>query len=158
MAWRGSWKAVPLALATFSLVVALGLAVFGLETYRTWLDTLASADWSWVPMNASLRAPITRALTVNPAFPHFADAPALAALVWRITFVVLATLVLALAAFDRRDGWRDRGMALLLVSAVFPLAARLDLLRVVGRSRRSLRCCCRTLDRRRATHCSPRRP
>jgi hypothetical protein len=119
MAWRGSWKAVPLAIASFSFVVALGLAVFGVETYRTWLDTLASADWSWVPMNASLRAPITRALTVNPAYPHFADAPALAALVWRIAFVVLCTVVLAIAALDRRDGWRDRGMALLLVSAIF---------------------------------------
>lgn len=119
MAWRGSWKAVPLAVATFSLVIALGLAVFGVETYRTWLGTLAGADWSWVPMNASLRAPITRALTVNPAFANFVDAPALAGLVWRIAFVVLSTLVLALAALDRRDGWRDRGMALLLVSAIF---------------------------------------
>jgi hypothetical protein len=70
-------------------------------------------------MNASLRAPITRALTVNPAYPHFVDAPALAALVWRTAFVVLSTLVLAIAALDRRDGWRDRGMALLLVSAIF---------------------------------------
>jgi hypothetical protein len=119
MAWRGTWRVVPAALASFSLVVALGLLVFGRATYETWIATLAGADWYWLPMNASLRGPFARALTDNPAYLHFADAPVLAALLWRIAFVVLATLVLGLAALDKREGGRDRTMALLLVSAIF---------------------------------------
>lgn len=153
MAWRGTWKVVPLALGAFSLVLGLGLAVFGRETYATWLDTLARADWWWVAMNASLRAPLSRALTDNPAFVHFVDAPELAALVWRILFVAIATLALALASFDKREGWCDRAMALLLVSAIFlsplgwtyylwwavpPLAAALIRERSIGSVRKAL--------------------
>ena len=67
--WRGP-AAAGLTIGSFFL---LGLAVFGVENHRSWLQRLSTAhSWAWLPMNASLYGMLSRALTDNPMFNSLA--------------------------------------------------------------------------------------
>ncbi|MGH9385435.1 MAG: glycosyltransferase family 87 protein, partial [Vicinamibacterales bacterium] len=76
----------------------LGLAVFGWDAYRSWVSALRGIQWTWAVMNASLHAPLARALTNNPFFTPLALAPeavtpigvALGLVAATIAFVVIA--------------------------------------------------------------------
>ena len=49
------WRGVVAAGLTAGFCFLLGLAVFGVENHRSWLQKLSTADsWAWLPMNASL--------------------------------------------------------------------------------------------------------
>ena len=75
--------------AVIVLVVLAGLAVFGVDTYRSWLVVASRVDWVWSPMNASIAALLVRTFGDNPTFPPLVYAPAVVAVVSPILAVIV---------------------------------------------------------------------
>jgi arabinofuranan 3-O-arabinosyltransferase len=97
--------------------LALGLAVFGIDRYATWLRVLGTVEWLFLPVNASVMGFFTRSFTVN-WFAPIVNAPWIVRPAWLILSAIigLATLVVA-----RRTGTAesvDRGFALVILCAL----------------------------------------
>jgi len=52
--WRRQLRAAAIMAGTTVLAGVVGLAVFGWENHRAWLEALGSIDWTWATMNGSL--------------------------------------------------------------------------------------------------------
>jgi len=62
---RRHWRSAFLAAASFLGVFVLGIAVFGLSSYREWLLALGDAHWVGAVMNASVYGLVGRAWTMD---------------------------------------------------------------------------------------------
>jgi hypothetical protein len=114
------WRGAAAAGLAVGLSFLLGLAIFGVDNHRSWLQRLGTAhSWAWLPMNASLYGILSRALTDNPMLAS------LAALlendirtIWLCLGVPAGLLALAVSLADTSQAGVDRAFGILLVSAL----------------------------------------
>lgn len=79
----GLWRAAIVFIATVAATFAAGVAVFGVEAHRIWVQHLLSVTWAEHYMNASLLGTIQRILSASEWRQQpIADAPRLVAPVW----------------------------------------------------------------------------
>lgn len=114
--WRGA-AAAGLTIGSFFL---LGLAVFGVENHRSWLQRLSTAhSWAWLPMNASLYGMLSRALTDNPMFNSLARLDdSCIRTIWLCLGIPAGLLALIVSLTDSSEKQTDRAFGILLVSAL----------------------------------------
>jgi hypothetical protein len=114
------WGAVACAGAAAAGFVALGLLVFGVDSYVSWRNTLAVADtWAWLPMNASVLGMLSRTFSPNMLFGEVAAVPAgVLTAVWLAVVIPVGLVTLAAALPDSSPRGVDRALALLLVAAL----------------------------------------
>ena len=114
------WRGVVAAGLTASFCFLLGLAVFGVDNHRSWLQRLGTADsWTWLPMNASLFGFLRRALTDNPFYSSLADLdPGTVRVIWLCLAMPAGLAALSVSLSDPSRTGIDRAFGLLLVSAL----------------------------------------
>jgi hypothetical protein len=114
--WRGA-AAAGLTIGSFFL---LGLAVFGVENHRSWLQRLSTAhSWAWLPMNASLYGMLSRAFTDNPLFSSLARLDdSRIRTIWLCLGIPAGLLALLVSLTDSSAQQTDRAFGILLVSAL----------------------------------------
>jgi alpha-1,2-mannosyltransferase len=112
--WRGAAAMMVAGLA----VGAVGVAVFGLGTYETWIRALRQVEWSWAPMNASITGIVARALGPSPFFEPLRMAPAAIPIVSAILSTCAGILTFGLLAADRTSAATDRAYAGLVAAAL----------------------------------------
>jgi hypothetical protein len=104
------WRAAAAFVCTIGVMVAVGAALFGTDSYWQWRKTLALIGWWGLPMNASLAGVVHRVWTTGAASAQ-----------WLAMFggvvVILATLG---ALRDSAEGARhvDTGVAAILLGAL----------------------------------------
>jgi hypothetical protein len=97
---------------------ALGLAVFGLHTYREWLQVVAAVDWGFAPMNASIHGLLRRSLSENSIFQPVARAPSIVTPVATILGVAIGIVTIKTATRDQSPEAVDRAFAMLILAAL----------------------------------------
>jgi hypothetical protein len=116
--FRRQFRAAATACSIVALSCAIGLAVFGIDTYTSWLRALSLADWSWASMNASIQGILARALAQSPYYAPIAELPHLITPLWLVVVSFMGLLTMAFAVFDSSDHAVDRSFALLLFGAL----------------------------------------
>jgi hypothetical protein len=111
-------KAVSAACSTALACVAVGASVFGLESYRAWLQQFGSVNWAWQTADASILGLLSRSLENNPFFTPLVAAPSLIWLVWVPAVVTIASVTFLGVARDRGRAQVDRAFAILVVAAL----------------------------------------
>lgn len=101
-----------------ALPFAIGLAVFGPDVHRTWLEQLRGIEWIWTPWSASVHGVIMRGYTGNMVVPAARLPPIVSGLAW-----LLGSAILAASLWRVRHDDVDRAFGLLWVSSLlaFPL-------------------------------------
>ena len=79
LAIRRQWTALGCALAAVGGMVALGIAVFGLESYREWLRQAGEITWTAHYMNASITGVLERWIGRSSGYAPLFRAPGLVA-------------------------------------------------------------------------------
>ena len=109
------WRAVAVALTVLAATIAIGLAAFGIDVTRAWVQALGDVTWAYAVMNASLQGFLARTLTwPGPPSVPLAVAPALVGPLAAAggALIIVVTLV-------RTRRWTiDRSWLPLMVSAL----------------------------------------
>ena len=95
---RGKWRAAAAAVVSAVAALGVGVAAYGPGVFRDWLAAVASVEWSFAVMNASVRGFLSRSLTASgSAGVPLAIAPALVnpLFVAAALFILLVTMVRA---------------------------------------------------------------
>lgn len=114
---RGRVRALVVAVGTAATCLGVGLLVFGVEGYRSWLGALTqSGDWAWTGMNASTLGMFQRVFSATPLFVPLKFAPRL------VPFWIVAAGVIGIGTFmvvldDKTRSSTDRAFAVLLVAS-----------------------------------------
>lgn len=91
----GLWRAALVLTATVAGAFALGVAIYGVESHRIWLNHLLSVTWAEHYMNASLLGLIERSLSSSEWQQQpIVDAPRLVTPLWTIAATALAAATL----------------------------------------------------------------
>jgi alpha-1,2-mannosyltransferase len=106
---RRQHRALLAAGVTVLACVIVGVAIFGTAEYRAWFHTLGTVDWADEPWNASLLAPIRRAVTSRTSGWD---------LVWLIAAGLVALLSLIRACQSGGSASIDRAFGCLLCGAL----------------------------------------
>ncbi len=118
LALRRQWRALAVSLATAAAALTVGIAAYGWSVCRAWLGAVASVEWSYAVMNASLRGILARSLTASgSAGAPVAVAPGLVDPLFLAGAVAIAIISLArtrTASVDR--SWPELMAASLLAS------------------------------------------
>jgi hypothetical protein len=102
---RRQWRAVFAASGSAVAALGLGIAVYGPGVFRDWLAAVASVEWSFAVMNASVRGMLSRSLTASgSAGVPLVIAPA----VVNPLFVVAAIFILVVTIVRTRRVTVDR--------------------------------------------------
>jgi len=111
-------RAAAIAVGTAAACFAVGLLVFGLESYSAWYRALGEAgDWTWAEMNASTLGIFRRSFDVQPiGVTPVMVRPALVTL-WMPVAAAIGVVTLVATIGDRSESSVDRAFALLLVAA-----------------------------------------
>lgn len=115
---RRRWWAVASLAAGSAAAFLIGVAVFGLEAHRSWLQALGTTNWEWAAMNASLLGAISRWFGESPYFTPVASAPWIVRPLWLASAAAVAATSLILASRARGVAGVDYAFALLLVGAL----------------------------------------
>lgn len=95
----------------------LGLVVFGVEPYLSWMQVLTHIDWAGGSNNASLFGFMTRAFSDSPFFQpinaHFNFYPT-----WFVLSALLGLVSVLATAYDSSPNAIDRGFSILSVGAI----------------------------------------
>jgi hypothetical protein len=107
MALAGRWRAAAVLAATVLLVFAGGVAVYGLDSHRLWVNNLRAVTWAEHYMNASLLGLVERSLSATAwRYRPVVDAAWMVMPIWAIAAggVTFATLwrVRMIADVDRQ--------------------------------------------------------
>jgi alpha-1,2-mannosyltransferase len=117
LAVTGRLRALVVMIVTAAAAFAIGLLVFGVDTYHAWWRALGqSGDWAWGVMNASIFGFVRRAFQAQPAVAPVAILP-FAVKLWPAAAAVVGIVTLVLSARGRTSAATDRAFALLLVAA-----------------------------------------
>jgi alpha-1,2-mannosyltransferase len=75
------WRAAAVSAGVAALSFAIGMAAYGIDVSRAWIQALTDVTWTDAVMNASLQGILVRALTDSPSSPTtpLVTLPALAA-------------------------------------------------------------------------------
>lgn len=114
---RRQFRAAAGAGAGAALCYVAGLIVFGVDAHWSWLRAVASSNWAWASMNASVLGLLTRALAESPYYSPISPAPELIRPLWLAVAGLVGMFTLAAATSDSTDTAVDRGFALLLLGS-----------------------------------------
>lgn len=112
------WRAAAVATASAAAVFAIGVAVYGIDVSRAWLQALGGVTWAYADMNASLQGLLARTLTAAPG----SNAPLIVVprIVAPLAFLGGSAIVLVTLARTRRwtieQSWTPLMVAALLAS------------------------------------------
>jgi len=114
---RARRAALPMALGG-AIPFVLGMAVFGVDAHRAWLEQAKDVQWLWTPWSASVHGVLARAGSEGPFAPVSTVPRAVSALGW-----LLAATILAASLWRARTADPDRAFALLWITSLlaFPL-------------------------------------
>ena len=103
-------------LITFLSCFGLGLLVFGLPTYLSWLNVLTQIDWAWISNNASILGFFTRTFSENPLYqPIMIKANIYPFFIF--TTIAIGTISVFTTASDSDQNTTDRSFAILLIAS-----------------------------------------
>ncbi len=115
---KRQYRAIAVMTLTAATCFLIGLAVFGRHAHLSWIDAIGRVDWTWAVMNASLTAPLARALSPNPFFRPLTDASTLVGPLGMAAGALI--IAISLISLRRRETGAlnvDRGLALLLLAS-----------------------------------------
>jgi len=116
---RRRWASLSALAASVAAIVAIGSLVFGLDTYRLWLQSFERVGWWWMAMNASWHGLISRFFESGGAIvPVWRAPPVVAPLALTGSVAIAAATLLAVWRTGDTSSERDRAVSLLLVGAV----------------------------------------
>jgi hypothetical protein len=96
----------------------VGVAIFGADNHAAWLASLAAIDWHDMPLNASLRALLDRALQDTFYYEPLVYLPEAGSALWLGGFTLIGLTSLSLAVLDRSPEAVDRTFCILLLAAL----------------------------------------
>jgi len=149
------FRAIAVGAITAAAWFAVGVLVFGLDSYRSWYGALGQpGDWAWAPMNASVLGLFRRTFEVQPVGTPLVVYPQLIRL-WVVAAAAIGVVTLVAALRDTTAMAVDRAFALLLISAqlISPLGW-VYYLPIAAGPVGAIVCRPRTTDRVRATNAS----
>lgn len=112
-AFRGSATFV----IAFLSCMGLGLFVFGLPSYLSWLQVLTKIDWVWISNNTSLLGFLTRSFSDNPLYqPLMTNVNIYPIFIFLIGLV--GGMTIFATAWDSTPNATDRGFAILLLGSL----------------------------------------
>lgn len=112
------WRAVITAGVTLLGCFVVGVMVFGVEAYRSWLATLAAVNWTLGDTNVSLLGFLTRVFSANAMFSSLIDMPGVIRPLWLLIAGFIGALTFAVSTWSRDENTTDRSFALLLLAAL----------------------------------------
>jgi hypothetical protein len=113
---RRGWDVMVSAVATFALILLVGICIFGAASYGEWIATMARVHWTASPLNASLRGMFERWFTAgNPYVLPLWLQPAVVPWLWTLAVGAVCWLVLRLMV---RLADIDLAWSLLIVTAL----------------------------------------
>jgi hypothetical protein len=114
---RARRAALPMVVGA-AIPFVLGVAVFGVDAHRAWLEQAKDVQWLWTPWSASVHGLLARAGSEGPFAPVSTVPGPVSALGW-----LLAAAILAASLWRARTADPDRAFALLWISSLlaFPL-------------------------------------
>ena len=112
------FEALGFAIGAGVASLALGFAVFGVETHLAWIDALGTVDWHWASMNASLYGFLDRVLGLSPHYTPLWLAEAAIAPLWLAGSALIGAGTFASLFVERDRADSDRAFALLLSAAL----------------------------------------
>lgn len=115
--WRRQWRAAGAFAAAVSCLVLLGMAAFGVESYRQWIATLGQVFWWWMQINASWHGFVSRVLEGGVGLAPLIHRQELVRPVAVLGSGVLALATVVVAARSARMS-KDRQMLFLFVGAL----------------------------------------
>jgi len=111
------WRAAAFMIGTSAACFAIGLLLFGSESYGSWIGALRqSGDWAWLGMNASTLGFFQRVFATTPSFAPIINAP-VAVRAWVVVAGMIGVTTLAVVIMDVTSRSIDRAFALLLTAA-----------------------------------------
>jgi hypothetical protein len=102
---------------TAVLCTLVGVVVFGVRSYESWLAALSTANWWWAPMNGSISGFLARGLGESPLFTPMAELPNVVRVAVPASALVVGVLSVLLIVRDRTENLPDRVFAGLLLTA-----------------------------------------
>ena len=72
---KRQWRALVMLGSIAMTWTAVGIAVYGVETYRLWVGSLSTVGWWWLPMNASWQGVVARVLEGGATVQALVHAP-----------------------------------------------------------------------------------
>jgi hypothetical protein len=114
---RRRFRAAVASIAVMGGCFGVGLAVFGMVSHVQWLEQLATVQWVWSSMNASVLGFLSRLLEDNNYYAPLTVAPHLVKPLWIVLAGSVAVVTLAASASATESG-TDRAFALLLLGSL----------------------------------------
>jgi hypothetical protein len=112
------WRALIHASITLLGCFVVGVVVFGVDAYRSWLATLAAVNWTLGDTNVSLLGFLTRNFSANAMFSSLVDLPGVIRPLWLLGVGLIGVLTLIAAIWSEDENAIDRSFALLLLAAL----------------------------------------
>jgi len=115
---RRKFRAAAAACSIPTLACVIGLGIFGIDCYASWLDVLSRVDWPWAAMNGSIQGILSRTFELTPYYVPLVELPHLVKPLWLVAGGVVGILTMALAVCDSTDHAVDRAFGLLLIGSL----------------------------------------
>jgi hypothetical protein len=113
---RRAWRSLGAMGLTWAAAFAAGLAVFGLDAHRQWLEALRTTNWEWAAMNVSLLGAASRWFAPSPYFTPLLLAPSIVRPLWLAAAVVVGLWTLRSVVRSGHD--IDRAFAMMMLAAL----------------------------------------
>ena len=122
LVWRRAWRTLLAMTVAMALTIVVGLFGVGVSGYRSWFAALQLVQWEGLPLNASVRAVLTRILMVSE-MTELRTTPIVVAPAWRdvawlaVSSVIAAVTVIRIMVKREIDrAWAGLGLMALLIS------------------------------------------
>jgi len=115
---RRQWRSLAAVMGSAFLCFGVGILTFGVDAYISWLQRLATVNWVWHALNASVLGFLTRVFQETAIYIPFIAAPELIRPLWMMTAILIGGVTLLAAAADDSLAATDRGFALLILAAL----------------------------------------
>jgi hypothetical protein len=113
---RRKFKALSFLLTVITFFFLIGLAIFGIPSYKAWILASSKMDWAWVPMNGALLSILTRAFSHTILYDPIIDLPWLILPFWIGINLVIGTITAWIIIKDKSFLNIDRSFAFLLTT------------------------------------------
>jgi len=91
LCWRRQWRAVGWFIAGGVAITLAGVAVCGIDAYRSWIGTMQEQTWQGLPLNVSLLGTFTRTFeTSTSGLTPLIDRPSWVLPLWGISSAAVA--------------------------------------------------------------------
>jgi hypothetical protein len=116
---KRQWRAVGMLGLAVLAWTAAGIAVYGVDTYRLWIQSLSNVGWWWLPMNASWQGVVARVFQGGATMQPLVHAPGIVpALSVTGSAVICAASAWAAYRAQTSAGGTDAAVLILLAGAI----------------------------------------